>query len=443
MILTDSARELDDRQALTEHYLSMRRQSEALFDLLTEDAYYERPIALRNPIVFYEGHLPAFTVNTLAKKALGHSGIDARLEVLFARGIDPDTNGVSSAPAEEWPRRSEVREYARAADELIVDLLRREQLVQSGNPLLAGGQAVFTIIEHELMHQETLLYMFHQLPYQKKRRPADLPAPDLRTASDLRSIAVPGGKATIGKRRDEGFGWDNEFEAAQVEVDPFTIDSRSVTNADYLEFVEAGGYHGPELWTPTDWRWITEHHLEGPPFARKSGPRWLWRGMFEEIDLPESWPVWVSQVEAAAYARWRGKRLPSEPEYHRAAYFDPHRGERSQPWGEEAPTPAFGNFGACRFDPEPAGLQPRGQSALGIGELVGNGWEWTSTVFAPLPGFVPMASYPEYSADFFDGLHFVLKGASPVTPSGLVRRSFRNWFRPHYPYVYAKFRCVS
>jgi formylglycine-generating enzyme required for sulfatase activity len=134
-------------------------------------------------------------------------------------------------------------------------------------------------------------------------------------------------------------------------------------------------------------------------------------------------------------------RLPSEAEYQRAAFGSPG-GERLHPWGDDEPTSEHGVFDFSSWDPEPVGSHPKGTSAWGVDDLVGNGWEWTSTAFAPFPGFQPMASYPEYSADFFDGEHFVMKGASPATARDLLRPTFRNWFRARYPYVYATFRCV-
>jgi formylglycine-generating enzyme required for sulfatase activity len=151
----------------------------------------------------------------------------------------------------------------------------------------------------------------------------------------------------------------------------------------------------------------------------------------------------VSHAEAAAYAKWRGLRLPTEAEYQRAAYGTADGAERRYPWGSETPSPSHGVFDFTSWDPEPSGSHPAGRSAWGVDDLVGNGWEWTSTVFAPFPGFRPLPSYPEYSADFFDGEHFVMKGASPATASELIRPTFRNWFRPRYPYVYATFRCAG
>ncbi len=166
------------------------------------------------------------------------------------------------------------------------------------------------------------------------------------------------------------------------------------------------------------------------------------RGVFEELPLPRSWPVYVSHDQAAAYAAWSGVRLPSEAEFHRAAYGTPDGQDRIYPWGDTVPNALHGNFDFERFDPEPVDAHPAGASAWEIEDLIGNGWEWTSTVFGPFPGFEPMASYPQYSADFFDGRHYVMKGASPVTARELVRPSFRNWFYSDYPYMYAKFRCV-
>ncbi len=223
----------------------------------------------------------------------------------------------------------------------------------------------------------------------------------------------------------------------------FEIDVYDVTNEQFLQFVEAGGYGREELWSPEDWRWIRTTAREHPHFWTRRNGEWRWRGLFGEFPLPPGWPVYVTHAEASAYARFRRRRLPTEAEFHRAAYGSPSRRERVHPWGDESPDRTRGNFGFVRSDPVRVGSFPAGQSAWGVHDLVGNGWEWTSTVFEGFPGFRPMASYPEYSADFFDGQHFVLKGASSGTALELLRRSFRNWFRPQYPYVYATFRLVG
>ena len=164
--------------------------------------------------------------------------------------------------------------------------------------------------------------------------------------------------------------------------------------------------------------------------------------MFAEVPLPLNWPVFVSQAEASAYLRWAGKVLLTEAQFHRAAYGNPEGKERAFPWGDEPPDQRCGNFDFYSWDPAPVGSHPLGNSAFGVADLVGNGWEWTSTLFRPFPGFERFAFYPGYSANFFDGKHYVMLGASWATDRALVRRTFRNWFQPHYPYVFAKFRCV-
>jgi formylglycine-generating enzyme required for sulfatase activity len=414
------------REDLLQWYRAGRQNSKAVFSIPVESAYYDRPIALRNPIVFYEGHLPAFSVNTLIKLALKGYGINDDYELLFARGIDPDSVDAVKNPTDVWPKRAEVLAYGRTADAMIEDVLRYAVIEDDAVPQLRRAEAAIAILEHEQMHQETLLYMFHNLPYEKKVKRAplnDVRQPLQVVARDSARIRIPRGTATLGANRDDIFGWDNEFPSLRVDVDAFEIDRHSVTNGAYLEFVNAEGALYPNFWLQRD----------GALY---------WRGMFSLIPLPLDWPVYVTYEEAAAFARWRGGRVPTEGEYHRAAYGTPSGEERLQPWGDELPDATRGNFGFANWDPVPAGLYPAGASAWGVHDLVGNGWEWTSTPFAGFPGFEPMPSYPVYSSDFFDGEHYVIKGASPATSPELIRRSFRNWFRGTYPYVYAKFRCA-
>jgi ergothioneine biosynthesis protein EgtB len=429
----------------------------AIFDLLVEDAYYSQPIALRHPIVFYEGHLPGFSFNTLVKKGLGRPSIDARLEALFARGIDPHEAQTGTAGAggagqagqaggagasNPWPLRDEVHRFADEADRQVIDALLHADVDRPGDPLLDRAEAVFTILEHEAMHQETLLYMWQRLPFSQKRRPAGYQPRVSGESPRVETIEIPAGCATLGVARGTNrFGWDNEHPALSVNVQAFTIDRHDVTNERYLEFVDAGGYRDPQWWRPEDWAWLQREAIAHPLFWERHDDRWYWRAMFELVPLPLSWPVYVSQAEASAFARWRGARLPTEAEFQRAAYGSPS-GERAFPWGDAPPDGTRGVFDFSSWDPEAAGAHPIGASAWGVEDLIGNGWEWTSTTFGPFPGFQAMASYPEYSADFFDGEHFVMKGASMATAKELLRPAFRNWFRARYPYVYATFRCA-
>ena len=433
-----------DRGEVLGWYRRNRRRSEALFAMIPDSAYAERPIALRNPICFYEGHIPAFGVNTLWKRALGQPGLNPDYELLFEQGIDPEAP--PDAPAVLWPSRGEIGQYARSADAALESAFADGPLASEDNPLLRRGQAIYTVLEHEVMHQETLHYMWRRLSFENKVKPVDAPpvVPDAGRRVAREAVPVPAGVVTLGADQDDvPFGWDNEFPRRAVPVEAFEIDAQNVSNAEFQEFVEAGGYTREELWDPDGWAWVRSENLSFPPFWARGAAGWEWLGMFERIPLPPDWPVWVTHAEASAYARWKGRRLPSEAEYHRAAFGTPSGAERPFPWGGEPADSTRGNFDFQSFEPVPVGSFPAGASAWGVHDLVGNGWEWTSTVFSGFPGFQPMASYPQYSTNFFDGKHYVLKGASPVTGRELVRRSLRNWFRPNYPHVYASFRCVG
>jgi formylglycine-generating enzyme required for sulfatase activity len=210
--------------------------------------------------------------------------------------------------------------------------------------------------------------------------------------------------------------------------------------------VEDGGYERPELWRSEDWQWRQRIGLDHPVFWTRDDGGFVYRTLFENLALDRvaDWPVYVSNAEAEAFCRWRGVRLATEAELHRAAYTTPEGGVRAYPWGDERPAKQHGNFDFRHWAPTPVGCFADGDSAWGIAELVGNGWEWTDTVFEPYPGFSAyIPTYPGYSADFFDGLHRVMLGASWATPTQLIRRSFRNWFQRHYPFMFAKFRCVQ
>jgi iron(II)-dependent oxidoreductase len=267
--------------------------------------------------------------------------------------------------------------------------------------------------------------MFHNFSYELKRFPAGTKTdPQATTCPENDWREVPAGEAVLGRPRDASFGWDNEYEEQRRLVPSFRIQRYKVTNDEYLRYVQHQGASMPHFW------------------AERNG-QLFYRGMFEEIALPLDWPVYVTQNEAAAYAKWAGKDLMTEEQFHGAAYATATGTTTAYPWGNGEPNHKRGNFDFKRWDPEPVNATPGGDSAWGVSQLVGNGWEWTSTVFAPFPGFKPRDTYPGYSANFFDGEHNVMKGGSPRTAARLLRRSFRNWFRRDYPHMYAAFRCVE
>jgi len=391
-----------------------RRASDQLLAILTPEALYQRPIAERHRLIFYLGHLEAFDRNLLAAHIPSRS---PDLDRLFAFGIDPTDGKLPAVQPGDWPDRQAVDDYVLQTRSVVDQVLNQ-----------CPTEKQHVALEHRLMHCETLAYLFHRLPYSQKRALSQELPPDTALSPQWRS--VPAGPAQLGQRRGEGFGWDNEFEAEQLDVPEFAIESLPVSNGRFLEFVQVGGYNQRDLWTERDWQWKEALNFQNPGFWKSQPDGWHYQGMFAEIPLQHSWPAYVSHAEASAYARWCGLSLPSEAQFQRAAYA-------GGPLNLES-----ANLDFRHWEPRPVGSDPGGNSAFGVSELVGNGWEWTCTPFAPLPGFEAFDFYQGYSADFFDDKHYVLKGASARTALCLTRPSFRNWFQPHYPHVYAKFRCV-
>ena len=429
---------------LLERFRDARRRSDALFAIVKSEAMFDRPIPERHRIIFYVGHLEAFDWNLLHENVFGLKSFHSEFDRLFAFGIDPVGGGLPSDQPADWPSLEAVRGYVQdirsALDEKISSDLDPGAHTRDGFSL---DTLLNVAIEHRLMHVETLAYMLHQLPLNRKvpqEKQAVPSHPDICHSM----IQISAGETNLGLcRRSEAFGWDNEFELHKAQVPAFEIDRYVVTNQQFLNFMQSGGYETRSLWSDDDWDWKSARRVTHPVFWKKTGDSWFYRTMFEEILLPPEWPVYVSHAEAAAYARWAGKALPTEAQWHRAAYGTHEGPERFYPWHSEDPDPIRGNFDFYSWDPQPVNAHPRGQSAFGVEGMLGNGWEWTSTIFAPFPGFEPFPFYRGYSADFFDGKHFVMKGGSARTAACMLRPTFRNWFQAHYQYVYSGFRCVT
>src|ERR1035437_8258321 len=415
----------NNRRMLLSRLLEARAETDELFRIVRPEAMYDRPIAERHRIVFYVGHLEAFDWNLLSAPC-GLTSDQPEFDRPFAFGIDPVGGGLPADQPHDWPRFEIVNQYR----EGIRQALDRALGTEPGDDWDYGagsfGQLLHIAIEHRLMHAETLGYMFHQLPLERKTGAA---AARVLQGGPLtpEGVRVPAGRATLGLRRDSRlFGWDNEFEAHLTDVQEFTIDKYKVTNGQFLRFIEEGGYNHRSLWADAAWQWKAAQGISHPVFWVRRGNAWAYRSMFDEIPLPLDWPVYTSHAEASAYACWTGKHLPTEAQWHSAAH-----GAR----GQYPPS--------ATSDPAPVSASALGVSAYGVAGLVANGWEWTATEFAPFPGFQPNACYPGYSAQFFDAQHYVLKGGSVRTSRVMLRRSFRNWFQPRYQYVYAGFRCAS
>jgi gamma-glutamyl hercynylcysteine S-oxide synthase len=397
-------------RALQDRLDSARQLTDSIFRPLSPEALYSRPIPERHRLVFYLGHLEAFDWNLIGRKTLGLASFNPQFDQLFEFGIDPPVGHAATDEPSDWPAVDEIQAYNQRVRSRIDELLDQ-----------APEQIIHVALEHRLMHAETLAYLLHNLPYDQKASPAAALAHSTNALSNP-MIEIAPGVATLGQKPGE-FGWDNEFLQHQVNVPGFCVSKYKITNGQYLDFVKEGAA-APHFWT------LRGHHF-------------IYRGMFAEVSLPLNAPVYVTHAEASAYACWAGKRLLTEPEFHRAAYETPQGGERPYPWGSAVPDPSRGNFDFHHWDPVDVNATPAGDSARGISQLVGNGWEWTATQFGPFPGFEAMPFYPGYSQNFFDEEHYVMKGGSPATAACMLRRSFRNWFRPNYPYVYASFRLVE
>ncbi|MGF6771740.1 iron(II)-dependent oxidoreductase [Paraburkholderia sp. GAS199] len=426
---------------LVQRLIDARHVTDALFSIVKPEFLYERPIRERHRIVFYIGHLEAFDRNLFDGRLCDLPAFDPQLDQLFAFGIDPVDGGFPTDQPGDWPSLDTVRGYAQRAREQIdreLDALGdsgqigRDRQAAGANADASAEQLLNVAIEHRLMHAETLAYMLHQLPLEQKIAAPLAPSYERpeRDNAQPSMVSVPAGTAVLGMTRESGrFGWDNEFGEVRVDVPAFQIDRHMVTNGAFLGFINAGGYNEPKWWSEKDWAWKEAEHIAHPAGWSKQNGAWSFRTMFDDVPLPLDWPVYVSQAEASAYARWAGKSLPTEAQWQRAAQGAPHA--------------ASGNFDFRSWDPSPVDVHPENVSAFGVEGQFGNGWEWTSTVFDALPGFEAFPFYLGYSANFFDGQHYVLKGGSARTAQCMLRPAFRNWFQAHYQYVYAGFRCVG
>ncbi|MCZ6905173.1 MAG: SUMF1/EgtB/PvdO family nonheme iron enzyme [Acidobacteria bacterium] len=442
--MSEPLRDAEVRQDLMVRLAEARARTDELIGLLRPDALYDRPIPERHRSIFYLGHFEAFDWNLVCRGAFGSEPFHDSFDQLFAFGIDPVGGDLPADTPSDWPSIPEIEEYNRTVRESVDECLRDFSLSAPSHPALEGGAIFHLAIEHRLMHAETFAYLLHQMPLSKKILQPGSPRPAVPSPAPC-VVEIAAGSATLGLVRQESFdfGWDNEFDPQSVDVGAFRIDAQNVTNGDFLKFIGSGAYDDRALWTRPDWEWKTSQEITHPGFWLLQGEDWYWRTMFAEIPLPLDWPAYASHAEASAYAHWRGKALPTEAQFHRAAYGTHEGRERAYPWGDEAPGVCHGNFNFQLRDPTSVGAYPAGRSGFGLDDLVGNGWEWTSTLFEPFSGFQVFPLYPRYSANFFDGKHYVAKGGSPFTAACMLRRSFRNWFQPHYPFVYAAFRCVE
>jgi len=413
---------------------AVRRRS---LDLLAPlpDLDLERQISpIMSPLVWDLAHVGNYEELWLLRAVTGAPAVDGSLDSLYDAFRHPRKNRPSLpllGPAAAHRYIADVR--GRVLDSLEgVDLDG-----DPSAPLTSSGFVYGMVIQHEHQHDETMLATV-QLMEDGAYRP-EAPPPPPGDGGLGEEVLVPGGTFVMGTSTNH-WAYDNERPAHQVDVAPFFLDTVPVTNGAYLDFVADGGYENARWWADEGWAWRQDEGIRHPLFWRADGSRVRF-GWVEDIPLDE--PVQhVSWYEADAYARWAGKRLPTEAEWEKASSWDPVSGtKRAFPWGDTAPEETTANLGQRHYRPAPAGAYPAGASPCGAHQLIGDVWEWTSSDFEPYPGFTSFP-YREYSEVFYGSGYKVLRGGSWATDPVAVRSTFRNWDFPMRRQIFAGFRCA-
>lgn len=390
--LTIGMRGAIDQGVIASELTGARERTSGLMDCLSEDQLLVQVSPLMSPLVWDFAHIGYFEELWLLRELGGEP--PARAE----------HDDVYDAFAHERSERGELPLMPpAAAREYVADVRRRVLAMlpsvglDGADPLLENGFVFGMIVQHELQHVETMTQTLQLggLPSPEPSRP-----PSVTASGD---VLVEGGPVLLGADEDAVWAYDNERPRHEVTLPAFRIDRALVSNADWLNFIAAGGYRDRALWSDEGWKWRTAEQAEAPMFWERDGERWL-RRRFERVEpVPASEPVQhVSWYEADAYARRAGKRLPSEAEWEKAA--------------------------------RAAGRE--------LEHLQGAVWQWTSSYFDGYPGFRAFP-YPEYSEVFFGDEYRVLRGGSWVTDPVVARTSFRNWDYPRRRQIFSGVRCAA
>jgi gamma-glutamyl hercynylcysteine S-oxide synthase len=414
-----------------------RGRTRVLTDAVDTDDLTRQHSPLMSPLVWDFAHVGNQEELWLVRDVGAREPVRCDIDELY----DAFKNPRRDRPQLPLLNPEETRAYLAEVRDKALDVLERSPL--EGRRLVDLGFAFGMIVQHEQQHDETMLAT-HQL---REGAPV-LHAPDPPPAADGTAalpaeVLVPGGAFTMGTST-EPWALDNERPAHTVHVDAFWMDTTPVTNRAYTEFVEAGGYDDARWWTADGWAHRQAEGLVAPRFWHRGADGTWWRTRFGVVEpVPADEPVvHVCWYEADAYARWAGRRLPTEAEWEKAARHDPAADRsRRYPWGDADPGPEHANLGQRHLRPAPVGSYPGGASAYGVHQLVGDVWEWTSTDFHGYPGFAPFP-YREYSEVFFGPRYKMLRGGSFGTDAAAIRGTFRNWDHPIRRQIFAGFRCA-
>ena len=403
--------------------------------VIKEETFYLNPDPLRNKLIFYLGHSAVFYINKLIQVGLIKHRINPQYETLFEIGVDPETPTELEVAIQgvNWPDLQKVWEYRDKARAEITAIIHQTPLnlpIHQQHPIWA----LLMGIEHSRIHLETSSMLLRQLPIDKLKCPQGWNyAPSNGENPDNQMREIAGGVVKLGKSEDDlTFGWDSEYGNLEVEVKPFLASQYLITNGEFLEFVQAGGYNNSNYWNAESWQWKQLYNVEYPKFWIAQENNYRYRATFDEIDLPLDWPVEVNHYEAMAYCQWKGKntRLMTEAEWNQALKIS-----------EDSRLSNNYNLNLQFISPTPVGMFSENNQS-GISDLRGNVWEWLSSTFNPLPGFKVHDLYPDQSAPFFDNKHFMMLGGSWATNGTMALPCYRNWFRPFF-YQHVGFRIAA
>ncbi|CAN5753600.1 ergothioneine biosynthesis protein EgtB [soil metagenome] len=425
---------MDVKELAARELEKVRLRSLSLVDPVPEQDMLAQHSPIMSPLVWDLAHVGNFEEIWLLRTIAGLPAKDPALDDIY----DAFRHARTERTRLKLLDPAQSRVYIADVRGRVLDTLEKIEL-SPANPLLADGYVYGMVIQHEHQHDETMLAT---LQLREGEYPVVEAAPAVPEPLEGKEVLVPGGSFVMGTST-EPWAYDNERPAHEVDVDPFWIDTVPVSNRDYLGLIEADGYNDGRWWSERGWAHRQGAGLQHPQFWQKDGSGWSRTRFGRREPLPLDEPVQhVCWFEAEAYARWAGKRLPTEAEWEKAASWDPATGtKRRFPWGDAGPTPALANLGQQCFRPTTAGAYACGASAAGCRQMVGDVWEWTSSDFLAYSGSTGFP-YKEYSEVFYGKDYKVLRGGSWATHPLVIRNTFRNWDHPVRRQIFCGFRCA-
>jgi len=427
------------RQEIAQYFNTTWQRYNALFDTLTDDrAYYQKSISLRHPLIFYFGHTATFFVNKLVLAGLVEARVNPDFESMFAIGVDEMSWDDLDEAHYDWPTVGEVKVYRAQVSELINHLI---QTIPLSLPITWEDPwwTIMMGIEHEHIHLETSSVLIRQQNIEwVQPLPEWAPCRESGEAPINDFVKIPAGEVTIGKDYDDPYyGWDNEYGNHQASVSEFKAARYLVSNQEFFEFVQAGGYQDERFWLEEGLEWLRYTKSTHPSFWVDSDAGWQLRLMTEIVDMPWDWPADVNYHEAKAFCNWLAEktgelvRLPTEDEWYRMADFAGVK-ELEQDQASNANLHLDHHASSC-----PVNRYAHGD----LYDVVGNVWQWTETAIYPFDNFKVHPFYDDFTMPTFDGRHNLFKGGSWISCGNESRLSARYAFRKHF-FQHAGFRYV-